>query len=105
MPDFLLLIGTGGTLPETAAEEEASMARWDAWFTALGAALKDGGKPVLPATTRIEIDGSVSHADATVTGYTIVTADSLEAATEMAKGCPSLVRGFPVSVMETFAAS
>jgi hypothetical protein len=35
-------------------------------------------------------------------GYTIVSADSLDAAAELAKGCPILDDGGSVSVYETF---
>jgi hypothetical protein len=35
------------------------------------------------------------------TGYSIVEAASLDAATEMAKGCPNLMTGGQVSVYET----
>lgn len=36
-------------------------------------------------------------------GYTILKADSLDAAVEMAKGCPVLQGGASISVFETFA--
>jgi hypothetical protein len=39
---------------------------------------------------------------ATASGYTIITADSLDEATAMAKGCPVLAGGSPVTVLETF---
>jgi hypothetical protein len=37
-----------------------------------------------------------------LTGYTIIRADSLDAAVEAAKGCPVLQSGGQVSVYETF---
>ena len=37
-----------------------------------------------------------------VTGYTILKADSLDAATALAKGCPVLEGGGQISVFETF---
>jgi hypothetical protein len=39
-----------------------------------------------------------------VSGYSIVEAPSLEAATKMAKGCPILRSGGQVAVYETFDA-
>ena len=36
-------------------------------------------------------------------GYSIIQADSLEAAAEMAKGCPVLQGGAQISVFETFS--
>ena len=47
-------------------------------------------------------DGSVVAATAGVTGYSVVSADSLEAALEMAKGCPHLAANGGVEVYETF---
>ena len=49
-------------------------------------------------------DRSVSEGPAGTmyNGYTIISADSLDAATEMSKGCPILDDGGDVSVYETF---
>jgi hypothetical protein len=39
-----------------------------------------------------------------VSGYSVLTAESLAAATEMAKGCPVLRTGGEIEVYETFQA-
>lgn len=103
MADFVLLY-TGGGMPETEAEQAAVMKAWDAWFGQLGSALKDGGNPFTPAAKTVGADGSVSDGaqGAPHTGYTIVTADSLEAAAAIAKGCPVLQGGASITVYETF---
>ena len=41
-------------------------------------------------------------ADMQMSGYSILTADSLDAATTMAKGCPVLAGGGKIAVFETF---
>jgi len=102
MADFVLLY-TGGSMPETEEAQAKVMQAWDAWFGTIGGALKDGGNPFTPAARTVGADGSVSdEAPGPLhTGYTIVTADSLEAATEVAKGCPVLQGGASVTVYET----
>jgi hypothetical protein len=103
MADYVLLY-TGGGMPETEAEQAAVMKAWDAWFAQVGGGLKDGGNPFTPAAKTIGANGSVSDGapGPLHTGYTIVTADSLEAATTIAKGCPVLQGGASVTVYETF---
>jgi len=97
-----VLVYKGGGMAETEAEQQAVMAAWGNWYAELGQALVDGGNPFGPSTS-VAADGTVSHGGAAgLTGYTILQADSLEAATEMAKGCPVLTSGGSVEVYETF---
>ena len=103
MADFLLLFGAGGKMPETEEEQAAVMAAWDKWFADLGSALKDGGNPTTPAAKQIGTDGSVSDVAAPASGYTIISADSLDEATALAKGCPVLAGGSSITIVETFA--
>jgi hypothetical protein len=103
MADFLLLY-TGGMQPQSDDEMAKIMQAWTEWYGELGAALKDGGNPFTPAAKSVASDGSVSDGPIGVmaTGYTIVSADSLEAASELARGCPVLTGGGGVTVYETF---
>jgi hypothetical protein len=79
------------------------MAAWGEWFGSLGPAVVDGGNP-FPASASIGGDGSVSEGGAAgPTGYSLLEAGDLQAATEMAKGCPVLTSGGTVEVYETFA--
>jgi hypothetical protein len=79
------------------------MKAWDAWFQELGSALSDGGNPFTPGASKsISPDGSISATGSTASGYSIIEADSLDAATTMAKGCPVLQGGASVEVYETF---
>lgn len=104
MADYVLLYH-GGSMPETEAEQAAVMDAWGAWYGGLGEAVKDGGNPFTPAAKSISPDGSVGDgpAGSMASGYTILKADSLDAAVEMAKGCPVLQGGASISVFETFA--
>jgi hypothetical protein len=72
-----------------------SMAAWNAWFQDLGANVVDVGNPVFTRTTL----GNCA-ADTVLGGYSIVTADDLEAAVALAAGCPLLESGGGVEVGE-----
>ena len=100
---YLLTYSGGEGMPETEEETAEVMAAWGAWYGGLGAAVKDGGNPTAMAKT-VSPDGRVSDGPVgpMVTGYTILEADSLDAAVEMAKGCPVLSSGGSVTVYETF---
>jgi hypothetical protein len=99
-----VLAYTGGGMPETEEEQAAVMAAWGAWYEGLGAAVVDAGNPFGPSAS-IASDASVAGAGASaLTGYSILAADSLEAAVEMAKGCPMLDGGGAIEVYETFEA-
>jgi hypothetical protein len=97
-----LLAYKGGSTPQSEDERQAVMAAWTSWFGDLGAAVVDGGNP-FSASTSVASDGSVSDGGgAQLTGYSLLAADSLQAATQMAKGCPVLEAGGSVEVYETF---
>jgi hypothetical protein len=104
MTNFVLLYGGSGDMPETEEEQAAVMEAWGAWYGALGEAVVDGGNPFTPMAKSVNSDGTVSDgpAGSMATGYTIVSADSLDTAVEMAKSCPVLESGGNVSVFETF---
>ncbi len=103
MADYLLLY-SGGSMPESEAEQAAVMKAWDDWMHNLGGALKDGGNPFTPAAKSISSDGAVKDgpAGSMASGYSIITADSLDDAVNKAKGCPVLQGGAQISVFETF---
>jgi hypothetical protein len=58
---------------------------WNAWFEGLGASVVTRGNPVFESTSLGDCG-----AGTTLGGYSIVTADDLEAAVAMAKRCPAL---------------
>jgi hypothetical protein len=101
MTDYLLLY-SGGGMPETEEEQAAVMQAWNTWMEGLGAALKDGGNPFNPGAAKtISADGSIRDGDGTATGYSIIQADSLDGAADLAKGCPVLEGGASITVYET----
>lgn len=98
-----VLLYHGGKMPETPEEGAQVMKAWTDWFATIGDALVDGGNPISRSRT-ISPDRSVSDGGSDVSGYSIIKADSLDAAVELAKGCPVLLGGSRVEVAETFAA-
>lgn len=102
MANYVLTYKGGDPPPASEAERRAIMQEWVAWFDAIGAAVVDAGNPFGPAAA-VAPDGSVSEgAPSGLTGYTVVTAESLAAAVELAKGCPHLGANGTVEVYETF---
>lgn len=99
MTNFLLAY-TGGTMMTTPEEQAAAMAAWGGWFGALGSAVVDGGNPVGAAVSLAPDGSSTSKGTSGLTGYSILAADSLAAAADLAKGCPVLSSGGSVEVYE-----
>ena len=97
-----LLLYRGGKMPESDEEQKAVMAAWDSWFKSAGAAIADAGNPFTPGGKRLGADGSISDTQADASGYTLVEADSLSAAADIAKGSPVLQGGATIDVYETF---
>ena len=54
-----------------------------------------------PPSATVTADGSSDGGASSLTGYTIIAAADLDAATETAKGCPVLAAGGTVEVYET----
>ncbi|MBI5948157.1 MAG: hypothetical protein HY875_08470 [Chloroflexi bacterium] len=99
-----LLVYKGGGMPESPEQQQSVMNAWMSWFGGMGDAVVDGGNPCGPSRG-IASDGSISeHAASALTGYSVVKAASLDAATKLAKGCPVLSSGGSVEVYETFNA-
>lgn len=92
MPDFIFAYH-GGKMPETEEAIAKEMAAWGVWFEQMGPAVVQPGNPVGASKTvsaqAVTDDGGSNP----LAGYTVVKADSIDAAVEMAKGCPSVVDG------------
>ena len=93
------LVFHGGAMPETEEESAKVMAAWGVWMEGLGTALTDPGNPFGEAAT-IRSDGSTvaGGGENPATGYTLIEADSLDAAVALAKGCPILDSGGTIEV-------
>lgn len=93
MSSRFLFVYHGGSRPETPEEGEKEMAAWRAWMDGIGDAFVDSGNPVGMSKT-VGADGVADNGGANPTaGYSIVQADSIDAACALAKGCPILKGG------------
>jgi hypothetical protein len=88
-------------MAQTDEAREAAMAAWGAWFGKLGPAIVDPGNPFAGSSTV----GPGGPAESALTGYTVVKADSLDAASGLADGCPVLGEGGSIDVYETVEVS
>jgi hypothetical protein len=105
MANYLLLY-SGGSMPQTEAEQKEIVNEWMAWFGKLGNSLVDAGSPFTPLAKSITSDGKVNNGPTgtMASRYSIIKADSLDAAVAMARDCPVLKGGSSISVYETFNA-
>ncbi|MEM9367284.1 MAG: YciI family protein [Planctomycetota bacterium] len=91
------------TIAPSPEQMQEMMAAWHAWFASLGDSLIEGGDALLPMGLQVQPDGTVTdgpfiEGKEMVGGYSIVQADTIEEAAEMAKGCPMLPMGGNVEV-------
>ena len=99
MPKFLFVYH-GGAKPETPEEGAAVMAKWNAWFEELGAAVVDEGNPVGLSRT-VTGDGVLDHGGANpASGYSIISAGTIDDAAAKAGGCPIFESGGSVELAE-----
>jgi len=82
------------------ASDGGSAEEWGKWFGELGDKLVDGGNPFGNDGQAVNKDGVMAVQDSPATGYSIVNADSMDAATELAKGCPLMAKDGAVCVYE-----
>ena len=92
MPEYIIAYH-GGKEPESPEEGAKGMEKWKAWMGGLGDAMVNPGTPMGMNKT-VTSDG-VSDEDGPnrLTGYSIVKADNMDGALEMAKTCPFLEIG------------
>lgn len=91
MSAFVLAFRNDPTVNAT----EEQLAAWGAWFEELGSAVTDMGSRV--GATKLL--GASAGAN-TLSGYSVIDAADLAAATALAEGCPGLTYGGSVEVGE-----
>lgn len=104
MARYVLMFYGGGGMPATPEEREKILADWGAWYGGLGAGVVDGGNPTSGQAKTVGPDGSATDGGVgeAPSGYAILEAESLDAATAMTKGCPIITGGGRIAVYETF---
>jgi hypothetical protein len=91
MPKYVIayLGGKQGASPETRA---AQMAKWKAWVDGLGSNMVNPGMPL--GQGKLVTSGGVSERGPNhLTGFSIVLADNMDAALDIARHCPFLEIG------------
>lgn len=92
MPHFILAYH-GGKRPETPEAGAELMARWRAWMEDIGASIVNPGNPVGMSKT-VSSEGVADNGGSNpLSGFTIVQADTIEGACDLAKGSPHLDHG------------
>jgi hypothetical protein len=89
----------GGGMAATEEEQAKSMAAWEAWLGGLGDSLVDGGAP-FGHSAAISPGGPNGDAGSGLTGYSVVSASSLDDAATKAQSCPIFASGGSVDVYE-----
>jgi hypothetical protein len=90
----------GGNRPSSEEEGMAQMAKYREWLAALGDAAVSPANP-LGNTHTVKADGTVAAgSQSSMSGYTIVEAESIDAAIAIAKACPFLEMGGSLEVSE-----
>ncbi|MGD0083840.1 MAG: hypothetical protein ABSD78_11650 [Acidimicrobiales bacterium] len=98
MAKFVLLYAGHEGMGDTPEEADALATAWMTWYRDLGDSVLDSGGPLGPAVS-IVADGSTRQG-LPLTGYLIISADSLSEATDKAAGCPVLSDGGTIDVHE-----
>ena len=92
MPNFVFAYH-GGRKPESPEEGAKLMAAWKAWLVGLGDAVVNPGTPLGMSKTVSSSGVSDDGGSNPLMGFSIVKADSMDAALEMAQACPHLEIG------------
>ncbi len=99
MPNYLLAYH-GGKKPESPEAGAKQMAKWKAWVGGLGDAAVNPGTPLGMSKTVSSSGVSDDGGSNPMMGFSIVKADSMDAALEMAKECPHVEFGGTLEVAE-----
>ena len=99
MPQFVIVY-LGGDKPASPEEGKQHMSKYMDWLSSLGDSAVSPANP-LKNTSTVNSDGTVTAGGtSTMSGYTIVEADSMDAALSIAKACPFLDVGGSLEVSE-----
>ena len=99
MPQYIITY-LGGEQPASPEEGKQHFAKYKSWLSSLGDAAVSPANP-FKNTSTVNADGSVTAGSTTsMSGYTIIEADTVEAALAIAKACPFLDVGGSLEVSE-----
>jgi len=99
MPQYVIVY-LGGNQPSSPEEGKQHFAKYKEWLSSLGDSAVSPANP-FKNTSTVNSDGTVTTGSTTsMSGYTIIKADSMETALEIAKACPFLDIGGSLEVSE-----
>ncbi len=99
MPQFAITY-LGGNQPSSPEEGKQHMAKYMEWISSLGDSAVSPMNP-FKSTQTVNPDGNATAGSSTkMSGYTIIKADSMDAALSIAKSCPFLEIGGTMEVSE-----
>ncbi len=99
MPQFIFAYHSG-KIPEDPEEGAKLMARWQAWMAGPGDGMVNPGHPVGKSSTVSSSGVTNDGGSNPLSGFSLVEADNIEAAIEIAKGCPHIEHG-SIEIAET----
>jgi len=91
MPKYVMAYLGGKQVPNP-KDRAPQMAKWKAWVDGLGGAMINPGMP-LGQGRLVSADGVSERGPNHLTGFSIVMADNMDAALEIAQACPFLEIG------------
>lgn len=100
VPTYLITYHGGPGMPADPAAAQQMVAAFQAWVGEVGPAMRDPGAPLAAAKTVSadeEVDGQTA---ASIGGYTVVEASSLDDAVSLVRNHPFLTRGGSLQVSE-----
>lgn len=100
MPTYLVTYHGGGEMPNAPEARQQMMAAFGAWAAGVGSAMIDPGAPLGAAKTVSGRGVADGQAAASVSGYTLLRADNLDAAVELVQAHPFVGRGGSLQVSE-----
>jgi hypothetical protein len=103
MATFLITYHGGEGMPASAEAREQMLAAFQAWAASVGDAMIDPGSPLGPSKTVTSHGVSDAPADATLGGYTLISAETLDDAVKAVTGHPFVGRGGTLQVSQALA--
>ena len=95
-----VIVYLGGNQPSSPEEGKQHMSKYMDWLSSLGDSAVSPANP-LKNTSTVNSDGTViPGSTTTMSGYTIIEADSMDAALSIAKTCPFLEIGGSLEISE-----
>jgi len=99
MPRYIITY-LGGDKPSSPEEGNQHMSKYREWLSSLGDSAISPANPIMNTNT-INSDGTVTSGSITsMSGFTIIEADSMDPAIKIAKRCPFLDIGGSLEISE-----